>query len=37
MVGLTVVSGIFIVGYCISRIRTKRSGKAEVQTLFGVR
>lgn len=37
MVGLTVVSGLLVAGYCIARIRTKRGAKSDVQTLFGVK
>ena len=35
MVPLSVFSGLVLVGYCISRVRAKRSTKPDVQTLFG--
>jgi hypothetical protein len=36
-VPLSVLGGLFAVGYCISRLKGKRGGKADVQTLFGVK
>jgi hypothetical protein len=35
MVPLSLVGGLLFAGYCISRVRTKRGQKPEVQTLFG--
>ena len=37
MVLLSVVGGLFVVGYGISRVRTKRGAKSNVQTLFGAK
>jgi hypothetical protein len=36
-VPLSVLGGLFAVGYCISRLKGKRGRKADVQTLFSVR
>jgi hypothetical protein len=35
MVLLSVVGGLLVVGYGISRVQTKRNAKSDVQTLFG--
>jgi hypothetical protein len=35
MVPLSVVGGLLLVGYCISRLRAQRGAKPDVQTLFG--
>ena len=34
MVLLSVLGGLFVLGYGISRVRTKQSAKSNVQTLF---
>ena len=34
-VPLSVVAGLFFVGYGISRLKNKRAAKPDVQTLFG--
>jgi hypothetical protein len=36
-VPISVLGGLIAVGYCISRLKGKRGGKADVQTLFGVK
>jgi hypothetical protein len=36
-VPLSVLGGLFALGYCISRLKGKRGGKGEVQTLFSVK
>jgi len=37
MVPLSLVGGLLLVGYCISRVRAKRAVKPDVQTLFGTK
>ncbi len=37
MVPVSIVGGLLLVGYCISRVRAKRGAKPDVQTLFGTK
>ena len=37
MVPLSIVGGLLLVGYGVSRMRAKRGRKPEVQTLFGTK
>ena len=37
LVGLSVVGGLFVVGLCISRLKTMKAVKPNVQTLFGTK
>jgi hypothetical protein len=37
MVPLSVVGGLLLVAYGISRVKAKRGAKPDVQTLFGVK
>jgi hypothetical protein len=35
MIAMSVVSGLLLAGFCLSRIKAKRGEKPDVQTLFG--